>query len=67
VKSPGGDHGEAPLWLPIDAKFPHEDYEKLVDAWERGDVEAVEAAFRQWEALQTVGHLEGPSQLEQTG
>ena len=34
---------------------------------ERGYFLAVETAFKQWEALQTVGHLEGPSQPEQTG
>lgn len=46
IKLPGGDGGDAQLWFPIDAKFPHEDYEKLVDASERGDVEAVEAAAK---------------------
>lgn len=44
IKLPGGDDGDAPLWLPIDAKFPNEDYERLVDASDRGDSEAVEAA-----------------------
>jgi hypothetical protein len=34
----GSEYGDARLWLPIDAKFPHEDYEKPVDASERGDV-----------------------------
>lgn len=38
--------GEAPVWLPIDAKFPREDFERLVDAQERADAEA-EAAARQ--------------------
>jgi DNA recombination protein RmuC len=46
IKLPGGDDGDAPLWLPIDAKFPNEDYERLVDASDRGDVEAVEAASK---------------------
>lgn len=32
------------LWLPIDAKFPLEDYQRLVDAQERVDVEAVDEA-----------------------
>jgi DNA recombination protein RmuC len=41
-----GDDGDAPLWLPIDAKFPNEDYERLVDASDRGDVEAVEASSK---------------------
>jgi hypothetical protein len=34
---------------------------------EHGYFLAVETAFRQWEALQTVGQLEGPSQPEQPG
>ncbi len=43
VKFPG-NHGEGPIWLPIDAKFPREDYERLLDAQERGDVDAARAA-----------------------
>lgn len=40
VRLPGpNDH--APLRLPIDAKFPREDYERLLDAQERADVDAV--------------------------
>ena len=37
IKLPGrADSGE-PLWLPIDAKFPNEDYERLLDAQQRAD------------------------------
>lgn len=43
VKFPGSD-GEAPIWLPIDAKFPKEDYERLLDAQEQGDVDAARVA-----------------------
>jgi DNA recombination protein RmuC len=39
-----GGAGGPPLWLPIDAKFPREDYERLLDAQERADAPAVEAA-----------------------
>jgi DNA recombination protein RmuC len=46
IRLPGGDDDDAPLWLPIDAKFPNDDYERLVDASDRGDVEAVEAASK---------------------
>ncbi|HWU71004.1 MAG TPA: DNA recombination protein RmuC [Pseudoxanthomonas sp.] len=42
VKFPGG--GDAMVWLPIDAKFPREDYERLLDAQERADAEAARAA-----------------------
>jgi DNA recombination protein RmuC len=46
IKLPGrGDDG-APCWLPIDAKFPNEDYERLLDAQQRADVEGAEAAAR---------------------
>ena len=40
----GAANSGAPLWLPIDAKFPREDYERLVDAQERADKPAAEAA-----------------------
>lgn len=38
VKLPGTDAGQ-PVFLPIDSKFPREDYERLCDATERGDVD----------------------------
>ncbi|CAN7441191.1 DNA recombination protein RmuC [Trinickia sp. LjRoot230] len=56
IKLPGriergnGDGVATPVWLPIDAKFPREDYERLIDAQDRGDVVAVEEASR---ALET--------------
>ncbi|MEQ1438918.1 DNA recombination protein RmuC [Fontimonas sp. SYSU GA230001] len=44
IRLPGrGGDGE-PVWLPIDAKFPREDYERLIDAQERADPVAAEAA-----------------------
>ncbi len=42
VRLPG--NGDAPVWLPIDAKFPREDYERLLDAQERADSDAASAA-----------------------
>ena len=46
IRLPGrGDDG-APCWLPIDAKFPNEDYERLLDAQQRADAEAAELAAR---------------------
>lgn len=44
-----GQGGDLPVWLPIDAKFPREDYERLVQALERADPVAAEAAARQLE------------------
>jgi DNA recombination protein RmuC len=49
VKLPGRDGSGDPVWLPIDAKFPMEDYSRLSEASERGDVEAAEKASRQLE------------------
>jgi DNA recombination protein RmuC len=44
VKFPGrGDDG-APCWLPIDAKFPLDDWQRLQDAIERADAVAVETS-----------------------
>src|SRR4029450_774306 len=45
IKLPGDENG-APVWLPIDAKFPMEHYERLAVAQEKGDAEAVETAVR---------------------
>jgi DNA recombination protein RmuC len=44
IKLPGD--GETPLWLPVDAKYPSEDYDRLVEATERSDLEAAEGALR---------------------
>jgi DNA recombination protein RmuC len=41
-----GRNGEATVWLPIDAKFPIEDYERLVAAQERADAAGAEDAGR---------------------
>ena len=46
VRLPGQRDDGLPLWLPIDAKFPREDYERLLDAHERADAPAVEAAAK---------------------
>ena len=45
IRLPGREDG-AVVWLPMDAKFPIEDYQRLLDAQERGDPAAVEAAAR---------------------
>jgi DNA recombination protein RmuC len=39
-----GSNGDAVVWLPIDAKFPREDYERLLDAQERADLDAARAS-----------------------
>ncbi len=50
VKFPGHGQGEGEVMLPIDAKFPTEDYQRLVEASEKGDAAGVEAAGK---ALET--------------
>lgn len=61
IKLPGkSEHGE-PLWLPIDAKFPNEDYERLLDAQGRADVPGAEAAGK---ALEVRIRLEARSIAE---
>jgi DNA recombination protein RmuC len=45
IKLPGDENG-APVWLPIDAKFPMEHYERLAAAQEKGDPTAVDAAMK---------------------
>ncbi|MCX6565586.1 MAG: DNA recombination protein RmuC [Candidatus Aminicenantes bacterium] len=50
IKLPGrGEAGDRPVWLPIDAKFPKEDYERLIDASERADAAGVEEFSKQLE------------------
>jgi len=50
IKLPGQGAGEDDVvWLPIDAKFPVEDYQRLLEAQERADGAGAEAAGRQLE------------------
>ncbi len=44
IRLPGRDDHQQVVWLPIDAKFPKETYEHLVDAYETGDPVAIEVA-----------------------
>jgi DNA recombination protein RmuC len=46
IRLPGRGDESTALWLPIDAKFPREDYERLLDAQDRADPQAAEAAAR---------------------
>ena len=57
IKLPG-PIGNEPMWLPIDSKFPMVDYEKLLVAQERADLQGAEEAGR---ALETRIKLEAKS------
>ena len=49
IKLPGRTDDGVSVWLPIDAKFPREDYERLLDAQDRADVAGAEAAAKAME------------------
>jgi DNA recombination protein RmuC len=55
IRLPGQRDDGQPLWLPIDAKFPREDYERLLEAQERADLPAMELAAK---AIETRLRLE---------
>lgn len=50
IKLPGRSDDGSPVWLPIDAKFPREDYERLLDAQDRADPLAAEASAKAMES-----------------
>ncbi len=60
IRMPGRDDG-VPVWLPIDAKFPSEDYERILAAQESADREAFDAAAR---ALENRIRLEAKTMRE---
>lgn len=50
IRLPGKNDDGSPVWLPIDAKFPNEDYERLLEAQRQADPVAAEAAAKALEA-----------------
>src|SRR6266487_4092063 len=48
IKLPGDENG-TPVWLPIDAKFPTEDHQRLIAAQEKGDLPGIEEAIKSLE------------------
>jgi len=50
IKLPGRSEDGSAVWLPIDAKFPREDYERLLDAQDRADPLAAEASAKAMES-----------------
>ncbi len=46
IKLPGRQEDDSPVYLPIDAKFPQEDYLRLQSAYDAGDLVAIDAAQR---------------------
>ena len=49
LKLPGQVDGGPPVWMPIDAKFPKEQYERLLEAADRADADGVALAGRELE------------------
>ncbi len=50
IKLPGPDDTTEVVWLPIDSKFPMEDYERMMDAVEKSDADVMAAAAKALEA-----------------
>ena len=50
IRFPGRSDDGTPVWLPIDAKFPRDDYERLLDAQDRADPAAADIASRALES-----------------
>ena len=50
IRFPGRSADGTPVWLPIDAKFPRDDYERLLDAQDRADPAAADIASRALES-----------------
>ena len=50
IRLPGKSEDGQPVWLPIDAKFPNEDYERLLDAQSRADAIQAELCSKALEA-----------------
>ncbi|HON19344.1 MAG TPA: DNA recombination protein RmuC [Salinivirgaceae bacterium] len=49
IKLPGRDNPDTPVWLPIDAKFPKDVYETLLDAYEDSDPQRISDAQKSLE------------------
>ncbi|MGA8051790.1 MAG: DNA recombination protein RmuC [Burkholderiales bacterium] len=60
IRLPGRD-SEGVVWLPLDAKFPTEDYQRMQDAQEAADLAGVEAAAK---ALENRIRMEGKTIAE---
>jgi DNA recombination protein RmuC len=51
IKLPGQDEMQKPVWMPIDAKFPKEQYERLSEAADCGDADGVALAGKELERV----------------
>ncbi|MCK9322241.1 MAG: DNA recombination protein RmuC [Bacteroidales bacterium] len=47
IKLPGKNEDESVVWLPVDAKFPKDVYEKLQEAYEDGDLDKIQFAQKE--------------------
>jgi DNA recombination protein RmuC len=53
LKLPGQSDNATPVWMPIDAKFPKEQYERLLEAADSADAEGVGRPGANWNAVRT--------------
>ena len=51
IRLPGRDEDNQSVFLPIDAKFPIEDYQRLLDAFEAADLVAIDTAQKNMAAI----------------
>jgi DNA recombination protein RmuC len=51
IKLPGRDDGSDKVYLPVDAKFPRDAYDQVVEAYDSGDTAAIEASSKNMEAV----------------
>jgi DNA recombination protein RmuC len=50
IRLPGQDDSGGAVWLPVDAKFPQEDYQRMLEEYERGNLAQAEECAKQLEA-----------------
>lgn len=51
IKLPGRDEANSVVWLPVDAKFPKDIYEQMQEAYETGNLVAIDIASKNMEAV----------------
>jgi len=47
IRLPGRDDSDKEVWLPVDSKFPTEDYQTLMDAHDKADIQMIESSRKE--------------------